>query len=184
MDIFVRRRVCDYPTSLSSIFIGINRTSDVSIPIFLCGSVRSSHIWNPNFQHLFGFISDFSILFTNDKPCTKSSIATSPESSVNTVTHVFIGTFICSIYSVRNVDTVQSSKVNDIVQKMSQKQWVSAWLSISVAYAIQITLSLLLCTSLIIQWFPVLMLNTFLSISSSVTRSASQVFVRSPSGYD
>ena len=160
-----------------SIVIGMNRSSDDSIPIFLCGSVGLSHIWFPNFRHWFGFISDFSILFPNHKPCPNSSINTSPESGVKAVTPVHIGTFICSAYSGRNGDTVHSSKVNYNGQKLDPEQWVSAWLSISVADALQITLSWLLCILLIIRRSPVLMLNTALFTFSSGTRSASQVFV-------
>ena len=103
------------------IFIGINRSSDSSILSFIYGSVGSLHIWIPNFWPWFGVISNFSILFPNHRPCLNSSITASPESSVNVVTPVHIGTFICSVYSVRNVNTVHSSEVNDIVRKLSPK---------------------------------------------------------------
>ena len=72
---------------------------------------------------------------------------------------------------------MHSSNLNDIGQKLSPKQWLSALLSISVAGALQITLSWFLCTFLIIRRSPVLMLNTALFKFSSGTRSASQVFV-------
>ena len=38
----------------TSILIGVNRSSDASIPIFLCGLAGSSHIWIPKFRHWFG----------------------------------------------------------------------------------------------------------------------------------
>ena len=126
MEIFVSSRVRDDSTSRSFHFHWDKSSSDVSIPSFLCGLVGSSHILIPNFWHWFGFISDFHILFPNHKPCTNSSITIYPESSVNVVTPVHIGTFTCSVYSGRNGYKVHSSKVNDIGQKLTPKQWVSA----------------------------------------------------------
>ena len=161
----------------TSIFLGINRSSDASINIFLCGSVRSLHIWIPNFQHWFDFVHYFTILFPNHKPCTNSNITAPPESSVNAVTPVHTGIFICSVYSGRNGDTVHFYKVNDIGLKLAPKQWSSAWLSIPLDNALQITLSWYLCTLLIIRRLPVLMLNTAVFKCSSGTRSASQVLV-------
>ena len=79
------------------------------------------NIWIPNFWHWFGFISDFSILFTNHKPCPNSSITTSPESSIKLVTPVHLGTSICSSYYGRNRDPVHSSEVNNIVSKVGSK---------------------------------------------------------------
>ena len=108
------------------ITVGMKRSSDASTPNLLCGSVGSSHIFISNFWNWFGFISDFSIMFPNHKPCLNSSIATSPESSVNKVTPVQIGIFTCSIYYGRNGYTVHSSEVNDIGQKLAPKQWASA----------------------------------------------------------
>ena len=160
-----------------SIFIGMNRYSDASIPRFLCGLVKSSHIWTSKLSALVWVYQWFFILFPNYKPCTNFSITTSPESSVNTVTPVHIGTLICSSYYGRNGDTVRSSKVNDIGQKLDPKQWVSSWLSISVADALQITLSWFLCTLSIIWGSPQLMLNTTLFKFYSGTRSYSKVFV-------
>ena len=152
-------------------------SSYASIPSFLFGSVGSSHIWIPNFWHWFGCISNFSMLFPNHKPFPNSSITTSPESSVKSVTPVHIGRFIYSAYSGRNGDTVHSSEVNDIGQKLAPKQWVSAWLSISVPNALLITLSWFLCTLLIIWRPPVFMLNMALFTFSSGTSSDIQVFV-------
>ena len=97
-----------------SIVIGMNRYYDNSIPSFLCGLVGSLHILILNFRHWFGFISDFSILFPNHNPFPSSSITTSTESSVKSVTPVHIDTFICSVYSGRNGDTVHFYEVNDI----------------------------------------------------------------------
>ena len=153
--------------------IGTDRYYDTSITRFLCGLVGSSHIWIPNFQHWFGFISDFSVLFPNHKPCTKSSITTPTESSVKKVTPVHISTLICYAYSKRNGDKVKPSKVNDIGRKLAPKQWVSEWFSISGADALQITLSWFLCTLLIIRRSPVLMLHTALFLFSSGIMSAS-----------
>ena len=73
------------------IFIGINRSHDASIPNFLCGSVGSLHICILIFCHWFGFISYSFILFPDHKPCPNSSIITSPELCVNTLTPVHIG---------------------------------------------------------------------------------------------
>ena len=67
------------PKSDPSIFIGMNRSSDASNTSFLRGLVGSLYIWTPNFRNWLGFISDFSILFPNHKPCPNSSISTSPE---------------------------------------------------------------------------------------------------------
>ena len=105
-----------------SIVIGANRSSDASIPSFLCGLVGSSHTWIPHFQYCFGFISDFSIIFTDHKPYPNSGITTSPESSVNTVTPLRIISLICSTYSGRNGDTVNSFKVNDIDPNLAFKK--------------------------------------------------------------
>ena len=132
---------------------------------------------NPRLSALVWFYQWFTILFPNHRPCPKSSITTSPESSINTVTPVNIGTLICSLYSGRNGDTVHSSKVNDIGQKLSPKQWVSARLSISVAGALQITLYWFLCTLIIIRQSTVLIVNTTLLTFSSDTEYASKVFV-------
>ena len=85
-----------------SIVIGMNRSSYASITNLLCGSVGSSHFCILDFWHWFGFISDFSILFTNHKPLPNYSINSSPESSVNKVTPVQIGISTCSVYSGRN----------------------------------------------------------------------------------
>ena len=101
--------------------IWMNRYSDASIPNFLCGSVGSSHIFISNFLRWFGFISDFSILFTNHKPYPNSSIITSPESSVNALTPVHIVIFTCSVYSESNGDIVHSFKVNYIGRKLDPK---------------------------------------------------------------
>ena len=109
-----------------SIVILTDRSSDASIHSILCGSVGSLHILIPNFWNSFGFISDFSILFTSHKPRPKSSITTSPESSVKSVTPVHIGKFICSEYSGRNGDKVHSSEVNDIGKQLATNQWVSS----------------------------------------------------------
>ena len=160
-----------------SVFIRKNRSSDASIPSFLCGSVGSSHIWIPNFWHWFGFISDFYILFTNHKPCKNSSITTSPEPSVKSVTTVHIGKLICSAYSRRNGDTMHFSEVNNIGKNLAPKKWLSVWFFISVANFLQITLSWFLCTLLNIWRSDVLMLNTTLFTFSSGTRSDSQVIV-------
>ena len=160
-----------------SIIIGVYRSFDASIPSFLCGSVYSSHIWIPNFWHSFGFISDFPILFPNHKTFPNSIIITSSESRVKAVTPVHIGTFIYSAYSGRNGDTVNSSKVKDIGRDLAPKQYVSAWLSISVADALQIILSWFFYFLLIIQQSPISMLNTALFIFPSSTTFVSQVFV-------
>ena len=160
-----------------SIFIGTNRSYDASIPSFLCRLVGSLHIWIPNFWHWFGFISDFSILFTNHKPCTNSSITTSPESSAKAVKPLHICTFICSDYSGSNRYIVQSSDVNDIGQNCVPKQRESVWLSISVDDAIQITLSLFWCTLWIIGQSLVLILNTVMFSFLSGKRSVSQDIV-------
>ena len=140
------------PQVYTYIFIGMNSSSDASIPSFLRGLFGSSYIWIPNFRHWFGFISDFSIPFPNHNPCPNSSITTSNESSVKEVTHVHLGIFICFAYSGSNGDTVHSSEVNEIGQKLAPKQWVSSWLSISLANALQITLSWFLFTLIIIRW--------------------------------
>ena len=124
-----------------SIVIGMNRSSYDSIISFIYGLVRSSHLWIPNFWHWFGFISDFSIIFPKHKSFPNSSVTTSPESIFKEVTPVHIGTFICSTYHGRNGYTVRSSEVNNIGWKLAPKQRVSAWLSISVADSLQITLS-------------------------------------------
>ena len=105
-----------------SIFNGIDMSYDASIFRFLCVSVGSLHILITNFWHWFGFISDFSILFSNHKPSPNSSTTTSSESNVNEVTYVCIGTFICYSYYRRNGDTVHSSELNDIGQKLAPKQ--------------------------------------------------------------
>ena len=133
------------------ITIRINRSSDTSTPNFMGGSVGSIHICIPKFWHWFEFISDFSILFPNHKPCPNSSISTSAESSVNGLTTVQIVVLTCSLYSGSNGDTFPSSEVNDICQKFAPKQWIPALLSISVVDALQITLSWFLCTLLITQ---------------------------------
>ena len=44
----------------------------------------------------------------------------------NQLKNVHIGIFICYAHSWRNGDTVHSSEVNDIGQKLATKQWVSA----------------------------------------------------------
>ena len=132
------------------IAIGVKRSSDASILNFLFGSVESSYIFIPNFRHCFGFISYFSILFPNYKPCPNSSINTSSESSSNVVTSVHIFIFNFSIYYGRNGEIVHSSEINYIGIKFSPKKWVSAWLSISVYYSLQITWSLFLINLLII----------------------------------
>ena len=155
----------------------MNSSSDDSIISFLCGSVGSLHFWIPNCWHWLGFISEFSILFPNQKPSPNSSIPASIESNVKAVTPVYIGTLIYSAYYGSTGDILHSSEVNDIVLKLDPKQWVSALLSISVANSLQITLSWYLFTLLIIRRSPVLMLNTSLFKFSSGTRSASQVFV-------
>ena len=72
------------------ISIGTKRSSEYSIPNYLCGSVGSSHICIPNFWHWFEFTGKFSILFPNHKSYPNSSMPTSTESSVNTVTQVHI----------------------------------------------------------------------------------------------
>ena len=167
MEIFVSIRVRDEPTSWSfhcnwdkHFFWCLNS----QLPMWI---VRVLAYLNPNFWHWFGFISDFSILFPNHKPCPKSSITTYPESSVKAVTPVNLGTFICSTYYGRHWYKLHSSKVNDIGQTLAPKQWVSACLSISVANDLQIILSWFLCTLLIIRWSPVLMLNPILFTFSS-----------------
>ena len=132
---------------------------------------------NPKLLALVWVYQWFSILFPNHKPCPNYSITTYPESSVKAVTPVHIGTFICYEYSGRNGNTVQSSEVSDIGRNLAPKQWVSAWLPILVANALQVTLSWFLCTLLIIQRSPILMLNTALFKFSSGTRSPSQVYV-------
>ena len=155
----------------------MKRSSDASIPSFLCGAAGLLHIWIPNFLRWFGFISYFSILFLNHKPFSNSSISNSPKSSVKAVTRVNIGKFIYYTYSGSNGGIVTSSKVNAIVQKFAPKQWVSAGFSISVVNALQITLSWFLCTLLIIRWLPVLMLDTTLFKIYLGMRSTSKVFV-------
>ena len=97
-----------------SITIGIKRFSDASIPKLLCESVGSSHICIPNFWHWFGFISDFFHSFSKPKPSLNYIITTSPKSRVNVVTPLNIGIFTCSLYSRKNGDTVQYSKVKYI----------------------------------------------------------------------
>ena len=129
------------PQVCPSIAIGIKRSSDASMPKFLCESVDSSHICIPNSWHWYGFFIDFSILFPNHKPYPNYIITTSPISRVNILTPVYIGIFTCSKYSGNNGDTVQSSEVNYIVVKFPPKQWASAWFSISFADALQIALS-------------------------------------------
>ena len=179
MDLVVSRKV-RYETTIWSFHCHWDeQVFWFSITSFLCGSVGSSHIWIPNFRHWFGFISDFSIIFPNHKPFPKSSITTSPESSVKKATPVYIGKFICSAYYGRNGDTLHSSDVNDIGRKLTPKQWVSTWLSISLANALQISLSWFLCTLLIIWRSPILMLNTDHFTFTSGKSSAGQVFVTS-----
>ena len=177
MEIIISRRVRGNPTNWSfhchwdkKVFWCLNW----QLPMWISQVAAYS---NPKLWYWFGFISIFSILFPNHKPCPNSSIATSTESSFKAVTPVHIGTFVCFAYSGWNGDTVHSSKVNDIGQELAPKQWVSAWFSISVANALQITLSWFVCTLIIIWHSPVLMLNTTLFKFSLGTRSASQVFV-------
>ena len=121
--------------------ICMKRSSYESISNFLCGSVGSSHICIPNFQHWFGFIGNFSILFPNHKPFPNPIISTSLESSSNALIPVQICIFTCFVYYGRNGDTVHSSKVNDIGRNFAPKSWVAAWLPVSGAGAIQISLS-------------------------------------------
>ena len=99
------------------------------MPRFLASYVNWSghHIFE---SHTFviglGLSVIFFILFPNYMPCPNSSIATSSESSVNKITPVHIGTFICSAYYSRNGYTVNSFKVNDIGRMLDPKQWVSS----------------------------------------------------------
>ena len=123
---------------------------------------------------LFGFISDFSVLFPNNKPLPNSSITTSPESSDNAVTPVKVVIFSYAVYSGSNGDRVQYPKVNGIGQKFAPKQWVSARLSVSVEDYLQITLLLFLFTLLINQSSLVLILNIVLFPFPLGKRSYSQ----------
>ena len=158
----------------TSIAIGMKRSSEASIPNFLCGSVGSLHIYIPNFRRLFGFISDFYILFTNNKPFRNSSITKSPESSSNAATLVQIVIFTCSVCYGNNGDTIYSSEVNNIGKRLDLKQWVSAWFTISVDDAFQINLSWFLWTLLITRRLLVLMLNTIIFSFTSGKSSVSQ----------
>ena len=173
VDIIVSSRVCDETTSWSFHF---HWDEEV---LWLLNS--QLHVWvirfiaylDPKLSALVGFISYFSILFPNNKPWPNSSITTSPESSVKVLTPVQIGIFTCSIYYGSNGDTLHSSKVNDIGQKFSPKQWLSELLSISVADSLQITLSFFLFTLLINRRSLVLMFNTVIFTFSSGTICAS-----------
>ena len=161
----------------TSIAIWIKISPDALIANFLCGSVGSSHIFIPKFRHWIRLISDFCIRFPDHKPYQNSNITTFAESIFNAVTPVQVGVFTCSVYYVRKRDTVQSSEVNDIGKKFVPKQWVSVWFSISVADAIQITLSLFLFTLWIIGRSLVLVLNTVIFKFISGKRSGSQDIV-------
>ena len=177
MDPIVSRRVRNHPTRLSSHFHWVEQVFwCLNSQIHMCIGRVITYL-NPKILALVWVYQWFSILFPNHKPCPNSSITTSPESSVKAVAPVHIGTFICSAYSGINGDTVQSSEVNDIGWNLDPKQWVSAWLSISVADALQITLYWFLCTLLIIRRLPVLVLNTSLFKFPSGIMSAIQVFV-------
>ena len=159
MELVFSRRVRDEPTSWSfhcnwdgQVFWWLNSQLHMWIGrvITYLNSKLSALVWVYQW---------FYILFPNHKPFPKSSITIITESSVKEVTPVHIGTFICSAYYGRDGDKVHSSKVNDNGRKLAPKQWVSAWLSISVANDLQISLSLFLCTLLMIWWPLVLMLN-------------------------
>ena len=160
----------------NSIVIGVKRYYDASIPNFFFGSVSSLHICIPHFWHWFGFISSFSLISQNHKPCPNSSIITSPGFSGNEVTPVQIGILTWSVYYEMNGDTLRSSKMSDIDQKFYPKQWVSSWFSIPVADALQITFSWFLCNLLITPRSLVLILNSVIFSFSSGTSSASQDF--------
>ena len=167
MELIVSRSVCDDPKSWSLQFIRMNRFPYVSIPSLFLWIVQVIVYLNAKLSTLFLIYQWFFILFPNHKPCTNSSITIYPESSVKAVTPVHIFTFICYAYSGRNGDTMHSSKVNDIGQKLDSKQWVSVLLYFSVAYVLQITLSWFLCTLLIVRRSPVLLLNITLFKMSS-----------------
>ena len=125
VELIVSRGGCNMrPQVDPSIVIGMKRSYEASISNFLFGSVGSSHSFIPNFWHWFGFISDFSILLPNYKPCPNYSITTSPEWSTNAVTPVHIGIFTCSVYYGRNGYTEHSSEVNDIGRNFAPKQCV------------------------------------------------------------
>ena len=125
----------------TSVSIGIKRSVYASITSFLCGSAGSSPIFIPKCCHGFGLTSDFSMQLPNHRPCQKSRIMNSPESSGKIVTSLQICMFTCSKYSRRKRYTVHSSNVNDIGRMFLPKQLVSTWLYISVAGYLQITLS-------------------------------------------
>ena len=88
-----------------------------------------------------------------------------------------IDILICSAYYGRNGDTFNSSEVNIIGHNLATKQWVSELFYISVANAIQITLSWFLCSLLIIWRFSVLVLTIPLFTFYSGKGSASQYFL-------
>ena len=104
------------PKLYPPIAIGMKLSSENSITNFLCGSVGSLNICIPKFRHWFGFISDFTILFTNHRLFPNSSITNYPKLSSNSVPPMKIGIFTCSLYYRRNGDKLHSSKVNDISQ--------------------------------------------------------------------
>ena len=115
-----------------------------SIPSCMFWLVGLSHNGMPKYWHWLGFINFFSVLLPNHKPCLNIIIMPSHDSIVYEVVPVHIGTFSCSEYSIRKYLIMHSSDVNDTGRMLLPKQFLSAWLSISVEYASQWFFSCLL----------------------------------------